>query len=37
MVNKNNYFEKKNSLMKFNKNETWENFNQKIIKYFNEN
>ncbi len=37
MVNKNKYFEKRNNLMKFNKNESWENFNQKIIKYFNEN
>ena len=37
MVNKNEYFEKKNNLMKFNENETWENINRKIIKYFNEN
>jgi len=37
MVNKNEYFEKKNNLMKFNQNETWENFNRKIIKYLNDN
>ena len=37
MVNKNEYLEKKKILMKFNENETWENFNQKIIKYLNEN
>ena len=37
MVNKNEYFEKKNNLMKFNKNETWENFNRKIIKHLNDN
>jgi len=37
MVNKNEYFEKKKNLMKLNENETWKNFNQKIIKYFNEN
>jgi len=37
MVNKNEYFEKKNNLMKLNENETWENFNRKIIKLLNEN
>ena len=37
LVNKNEYFEKKKNLMKFNQNETWENLNRKIIKYFNEN
>ena len=37
MVNKNEYFEKKKILMKFNENETWENFNRKIIKFINEN
>ena len=37
MVNKNEYFEKKKILMKFNENETWENFNRKIIKFLNEN
>ena len=37
MVNKNEYFEKKNSLMKINENETWESLNQKIIKFLNEN
>ncbi len=37
MVNKNEYFEKKNNLMKINENKTWENFNQKIIKFLNEN
>ena len=37
MINKNEYFEKKKNLVKFNKNKTWENINQKIIKYFNEN
>ncbi len=37
MVNKNEYFEKKKNLVKFNENKTWENINQKIIKYFNEN
>jgi len=34
MVNKNEYFEKKNNLMKFNENESWKKFNQKIIKIF---
>ena len=28
---------KKNNLMKFNENESWENFNRKIIKYLNDN
>ena len=37
MENKSEYFEKKNILKKFNKNETWENFNRKIIKFLNEN
>ena len=37
MVNKSEYSEKKKILMKFNVNETWENFNQKIIKFLNEN
>ena len=37
MSNKNEYFEKKNNLMKINKNTTWENINQKHIKYFNDN
>ena len=37
MVNKNEYFEKKNNLIKFTENESWENFNQKIIKYLNDN
>ena len=37
MVNKNEYLEKKKILMKFNENGTWENFNQKKIKYLNEN
>ena len=37
MVNKNEYFEKKNNLMKLNENKTWENINRKLIKYFNEN
>ncbi len=37
MVNKNEYFEKKKILMKFNENQTWENFNRKIIKYLNDN
>ena len=37
MVNKNEYFEKKNNLMKINENKTWKNFNQKIIKFINEN
>ena len=37
MVNKNEYFEKKKSLSKLNENETWENFNRKIIKFLNEN
>ena len=37
MVNKNEYFEKKNNLMKLNENKTWENINRKHIKYFNEN
>ena len=37
MVNKNEYLEKKKNLSKLNKNETWQNFNQKIIKFLNEN
>ena len=37
MVNKNEYFEKKKNLSKLNENETWENFNRKIIKFLNEN
>jgi len=37
MVNKDEYFEKKNNLMIFSENETWENINRKIIKHFNEN
>ena len=37
MINKNEYFEKKNNLMQFIKNKTWENLNQKIIKYLNDN
>ena len=37
MANKNEYFEKKNNLMKLNENKTWESINQKHIKYFNEN
>ena len=37
MVNKNEYFEKKNNLMKINENKTWENLNKKIIKFLNEN
>ena len=32
-----NILKKKNNLMKINKNKTWENFNQKIIKFLNEN
>ena len=37
IANKNEYFEKKNNLMKFNENDTWENFNRKIIEYLNDN
>ena len=37
MINKNEYLKKKNILMKLNENETWEKFNRKIIKYFNDN
>lgn len=37
MMNRNQYLEKKNNLMKLNNNETWENINQKIIKYLNDN
>ena len=37
MVNKNEYIEKKNNLIKFNKNKTWEDINQKVIKIFNDN
>jgi len=37
MINKNEYFQKKNSLMQFIKNKTWENLNRKIIKYLNDN
>ncbi len=37
MANKNEYFEKKNNLMKLNENKTWETINQKHIKYFNDN
>ncbi len=36
MINKNEYFEKKNNLMQFIKNKTWENLNRKIIKYLND-
>ena len=32
-----NTLKKKKNLVKFNENKTWENINQKIIKYFNEN
>ena len=37
MVNKNEYFEKKNNLMKLSENETWENLNRKLLKYLNDN
>ena len=37
IVNKNEYLEKKNNLNKINENKTWENINDKIKKYFNEN
>ncbi len=37
MANKNEYFEKKNNLMKNNENKTWESINQKYIKFLNEN
>ncbi len=37
MINKNEYLEKKNNLMRLNENKTWGNINQKIIKYFNDN
>jgi len=37
MSNKNEYFEKKNNLMKHNENKTWESINQKHIKFLNEN
>ena len=37
MVNKNEYNEKKNNLIKLNENKTWEDINQKIIKIFNDN
>ena len=38
MVNKSEYSEKKNNLMKLSKNnETWENLNRKLIKYLNDN
>ena len=32
-----NTLKKKKNIGKFNENKTWENINQKIIKYFNEN
>ena len=37
MINKNEYFKKKNNLMKLNENKNWESINQKIIQYFNDN
>ena len=37
LPNKNEYFEKKNNLMKNNENKTWESINQKYIKFLNEN
>ena len=37
MLNKKEYIEKKNNLMKLNENKTWEDINQKIIKNFNDN
>ncbi|MDC0854074.1 UDP-N-acetylglucosamine--N-acetylmuramyl-(pentapeptide) pyrophosphoryl-undecaprenol N-acetylglucosamine transferase [Candidatus Pelagibacter sp.] len=37
IADKNEYFEKKNNLIKLNENKTWQNINQKFIKYFNEN
>ena len=37
MVNNNEYYEKKKNLIKFNENKNWENINQNIIKYFNDN
>ena len=37
MNNKNEYFEKKNNLIKFNENETWENLNKNIVEYLNDN
>ena len=37
MVDKNEYFLKKNNLKKLNENNTWQNINKKLIKYFNEN
>ena len=37
MVNKNEYFKKKDNLMKINEKKNWENTNKKIIKFLNEN
>jgi len=37
MINKNNYLEKKNNLKKLNEKKTWENINEKIKKYLNDN
>ena len=37
MINRSEYSEKKNNLMKLSKNETWENLNRKLIKYLNDN
>ena len=37
MINKDEYIIKKNNLKKLNENKTWENINNKIIDYFNDN
>ena len=37
MVNKKNYLEKKNNLIKLNENKSWENINKIIKKYLNDN
>ena len=36
MLNKNEYILKKNNLEKLSDNNTWEDINKKIIKYFND-
>ena len=37
MINRSEYFEKKNNLIKLSENETWENLNRKLLKYLNDN
>ena len=37
ILNKNEYIIKKNNLKKLNEKKNWENINQKLIRYFNDN